>query len=204
MSDKVRSVKFSRQNGIHVSPTVLWDGLIANEISSSWGEKEWNQFLETKVQVWLGNDSQTKTNCCNCTNPCVYENDWLHYPYGAVKLGPFRYLKSKDYRWNPISWLSLLVQMAGSLLGHLDAGDLLLVRCRYYFFPIERRACLVVPEFVRYLKQSWALIIAGKRKKWWLYYSLSIFPAFSVPLHGSLILGHATNMYVAIFNKSNL
>ena len=98
MSDKVRSVKFSRQNGIHVSPTVLWDGLIANEISSSWGEKEWNQFLETKVQVWFGNDRQTKANCCNCTNPCVYENDWLHYPYGAAKLGPFRYLKSKDYR----------------------------------------------------------------------------------------------------------
>lgn len=45
------AVKFSRQNGIHVSPTVLWDGLIANEISSSWGEKEWTQFLADKVKV---------------------------------------------------------------------------------------------------------------------------------------------------------
>lgn len=43
------TVKFSRQNGIHVSPTVLWDGLQANEISSSWGEKEWNEFLAAKV-----------------------------------------------------------------------------------------------------------------------------------------------------------
>ncbi|KAJ7167812.1 hypothetical protein C8R46DRAFT_1094221 [Mycena filopes] len=45
------TIKFSRQNGIHVSPTVLWDGLVANEISSSWGEKEWTEFLAAKVAV---------------------------------------------------------------------------------------------------------------------------------------------------------
>ncbi|KAJ6520957.1 hypothetical protein B0H19DRAFT_1204364 [Mycena capillaripes] len=45
------TIKFSRQNGIHVTPTVLWDGLIANEISSSWGEKEWSDFLAAKVTV---------------------------------------------------------------------------------------------------------------------------------------------------------
>jgi len=45
------TIKFSRQNSIHVSPTVLWDGLIANEISSSWGEKEWTEFLAKKVSV---------------------------------------------------------------------------------------------------------------------------------------------------------
>ncbi|KAJ3719350.1 hypothetical protein C8R42DRAFT_703538 [Lentinula raphanica] len=45
------TIKFSRQNSIHVSPTVLWDGLVANEISSSWGEKEWNDFLTAKVAV---------------------------------------------------------------------------------------------------------------------------------------------------------
>lgn len=44
-------VKFSRQNSIHVSPTVLWDGLIANEVSSSWGEKEWTDFFAAKVMV---------------------------------------------------------------------------------------------------------------------------------------------------------
>ncbi|KAH8827726.1 hypothetical protein DL96DRAFT_1600088 [Flagelloscypha sp. PMI_526] len=43
------TIKFSRQNGIHVSPTVLFDGLIANEVSSSWGEKEWTEFLNAKV-----------------------------------------------------------------------------------------------------------------------------------------------------------
>lgn len=45
------TIKFSRQNGIHVSPTVLWDGLVANEISSSWGEKEWTEFLAAKVKA---------------------------------------------------------------------------------------------------------------------------------------------------------
>lgn len=45
------SVKFSRQNGIHVSPTVLWDGLVAGEIGSAWDEKEWSEFLSKKVAV---------------------------------------------------------------------------------------------------------------------------------------------------------
>ncbi|KAJ3480586.1 hypothetical protein NLI96_g8240 [Meripilus lineatus] len=45
------TIKFSRQNGIHVSPTVLWDGLIAPDASSSWAEKEWTEFLQAKVLV---------------------------------------------------------------------------------------------------------------------------------------------------------
>ncbi|KAI9513293.1 hypothetical protein F5148DRAFT_972244 [Russula earlei] len=45
------TIKFSRQNGVHVSPSVLWDGLLANEISSSWGEPEWKLFLAQKVTV---------------------------------------------------------------------------------------------------------------------------------------------------------
>ncbi|KAJ7094357.1 hypothetical protein C8R44DRAFT_814276 [Mycena epipterygia] len=45
------TVKFSRQNGIHASPTVLWDGLVANEISSSWAKKEWEDFLAAKVAL---------------------------------------------------------------------------------------------------------------------------------------------------------
>ncbi|ETW84097.1 hypothetical protein HETIRDRAFT_439015 [Heterobasidion irregulare TC 32-1] len=45
------TIKFSRQNGVHGSPTVLWDGLVANEISSSWGEKEWSEFLAQKIAV---------------------------------------------------------------------------------------------------------------------------------------------------------
>lgn len=43
------TVKFSRQNGVHVSPSVLWDGILANEVSSSWGEVEWTRFLAQKV-----------------------------------------------------------------------------------------------------------------------------------------------------------
>ncbi|TFY80513.1 hypothetical protein EWM64_g3503 [Hericium alpestre] len=45
------TIKFSRQNGIHVSPTVLWDGIVAGEVSSSWGQKEWAEFLAKKVTV---------------------------------------------------------------------------------------------------------------------------------------------------------
>ncbi|KAL5487984.1 hypothetical protein ACEPAI_6092 [Sanghuangporus weigelae] len=45
------NIKFGRQNGIHVSPTVLWDGLVANEISSSWTEQDWNDFFKAKVIV---------------------------------------------------------------------------------------------------------------------------------------------------------
>jgi len=48
-SDEIMTVKFSRQNGIHVSPTVLWDGLVAGDISSGWGEEEWTKFLKQSV-----------------------------------------------------------------------------------------------------------------------------------------------------------
>ncbi|KAL1679997.1 hypothetical protein EV122DRAFT_262904 [Schizophyllum commune] len=52
VTDDLRySVKYARQNSIHFSPTVLWDGVIEGSISSSWGEKEWTEFLEKKVSV---------------------------------------------------------------------------------------------------------------------------------------------------------
>ncbi|KAH8118409.1 hypothetical protein DFH11DRAFT_1567255 [Phellopilus nigrolimitatus] len=38
-------IAFSRQNSIHVTPTVV------GEVSSSWGEQEWNDFLKAKVTV---------------------------------------------------------------------------------------------------------------------------------------------------------
>ena len=60
---------------------------------------------------------------------------------------------------------SLLVQMAGGLLGHLDAGDLLLVRCQCYFFPIERRACLVVPRICTISETKLSIDYSGKKKK---------------------------------------
>ncbi|KAJ3568767.1 hypothetical protein NP233_g5499 [Leucocoprinus birnbaumii] len=43
------NIKFGRQNSIHVSPTALWDGLVASEVSSSWVEKEWNDFFAARV-----------------------------------------------------------------------------------------------------------------------------------------------------------
>ena len=42
-------IKLGRQTGIHVSPTVLWDGLIENSVSSSFGEKEWIEFFEKHI-----------------------------------------------------------------------------------------------------------------------------------------------------------
>jgi hypothetical protein len=44
-------VKFSRQNGIHVSPSVLWDGLFQSQVSSSWGEKEWSEFFAERISA---------------------------------------------------------------------------------------------------------------------------------------------------------
>jgi len=43
------NIKYSRANSIHVSPTALWDGLIANEVSSSFGKAEWESFLEKRL-----------------------------------------------------------------------------------------------------------------------------------------------------------
>lgn len=43
------AIKLGRQNGIHVSPTVLWDGVVENGISSSFGEKEWVSFFEKNI-----------------------------------------------------------------------------------------------------------------------------------------------------------
>lgn len=45
-------VKYARQNSIHASPTVLFNGLVANEVSSSWGEKEWTEFFDAKIPAW--------------------------------------------------------------------------------------------------------------------------------------------------------
>lgn len=42
-------VKFGRQNGVHVTPTAVWNGLIEGGISSSFGEEEWRKFLMEKV-----------------------------------------------------------------------------------------------------------------------------------------------------------
>ncbi|CAK7563283.1 MAG: hypothetical protein SEPTF4163_001147 [Sporothrix epigloea] len=39
-------IKAGRLVGVHVSPTVLFDGLVNNEISSSWTAEQWLEWLE--------------------------------------------------------------------------------------------------------------------------------------------------------------
>ncbi|KAK8846673.1 hypothetical protein IAR55_005760 [Kwoniella newhampshirensis] len=43
------SLKIGRQNGIHVTPTVLFDGIKEDSVSSSWGREEWERFLSEKL-----------------------------------------------------------------------------------------------------------------------------------------------------------
>ena len=41
--------KFNRAQGVHVTPTVVFDGVVSNEISSSWTEGQWEEWLEKNV-----------------------------------------------------------------------------------------------------------------------------------------------------------
>ena len=42
-------IKIARLVGVHVSPTVIFDGVVANEISSSWTEEQWVEWLNKNV-----------------------------------------------------------------------------------------------------------------------------------------------------------
>ncbi|KAK0536546.1 hypothetical protein OC834_001157 [Tilletia horrida] len=42
-------VKMGRQNGVHVTPSVSLNGLLVNDVSSSFGAKEWTEWLEKNV-----------------------------------------------------------------------------------------------------------------------------------------------------------
>ncbi|KAI9325847.1 hypothetical protein DFJ73DRAFT_868124 [Zopfochytrium polystomum] len=42
-------IRIARQNAIHVSPTVLWNGLIDNNVSSGWDLAKWKEFLDERV-----------------------------------------------------------------------------------------------------------------------------------------------------------
>ena len=43
------AVRFSRQNSVHTSPTVLFNGVIAPEISSTWLTQDWVAWLTKKI-----------------------------------------------------------------------------------------------------------------------------------------------------------
>lgn len=42
-------VKTARLVGVHVSPTVIFNGVVANEISSGWGEEQWGGWLKSNI-----------------------------------------------------------------------------------------------------------------------------------------------------------
>ncbi|GAA97003.1 uncharacterized protein L969DRAFT_105569 [Mixia osmundae IAM 14324] len=48
-ADLKLQVKLGRQNGIHVTPTVLLDGLVDPSVSSSFGKDEWAKYVKEKL-----------------------------------------------------------------------------------------------------------------------------------------------------------
>jgi protein-disulfide isomerase len=42
-------IKMARLVGIHVSPTVVFDGVVANDISSSWSKEQWADWLTKNI-----------------------------------------------------------------------------------------------------------------------------------------------------------
>ncbi|WFD38405.1 uncharacterized protein MJAP1_001357 [Malassezia japonica] len=42
-------IKIGRQNGIHITPTALWNGVVEPSISSSFSQEEWRKFLDERV-----------------------------------------------------------------------------------------------------------------------------------------------------------
>ena len=42
-------VKMNRMQGVHVTPTVVFDGVVENDISSSFSGEQWNEWLEKNV-----------------------------------------------------------------------------------------------------------------------------------------------------------
>jgi hypothetical protein len=41
-----QTVKFHRKRGVHVTPTVFFNGIEQGQISSSWSVDQWNEFLD--------------------------------------------------------------------------------------------------------------------------------------------------------------
>lgn len=51
VTDDVKvQVKANRLTGVHVTPTVVFDGVVNNEISSGWTEAQWEEWLEKNVK----------------------------------------------------------------------------------------------------------------------------------------------------------
>ncbi|KAF1830336.1 hypothetical protein BDW02DRAFT_573134 [Decorospora gaudefroyi] len=51
VTDDVKvQVKANRLTGVHVTPTVVFDGVVNTEISSSWSVEQWEEWLEKNVK----------------------------------------------------------------------------------------------------------------------------------------------------------
>ena len=51
VTDDVKvQVKANRLVGVHVTPTVVFDGVVANDISSSWTTEQWEEWLEKNAK----------------------------------------------------------------------------------------------------------------------------------------------------------
>ncbi|CAD6890535.1 unnamed protein product [Tilletia controversa] len=50
VADLKYCVKMGRQNGVHVTPSVSFNGLLVNDISSSFGAKEWSEWLNKNIK----------------------------------------------------------------------------------------------------------------------------------------------------------
>jgi hypothetical protein len=46
---QTKKIEMARLVGIHVSPTVVFNGVVANEISSSWTSEQWSEWLKKNV-----------------------------------------------------------------------------------------------------------------------------------------------------------
>ncbi|RKP22319.1 hypothetical protein SYNPS1DRAFT_32101 [Syncephalis pseudoplumigaleata] len=42
-------IKYARQQGVHVSPSVYWDGIVDNSISSGWDLSQWKAYIEKRL-----------------------------------------------------------------------------------------------------------------------------------------------------------
>ncbi|KAL5381473.1 hypothetical protein DPSP01_007186 [Paraphaeosphaeria sporulosa] len=50
VTDAVKvQVKANRLVGVHVTPTAVFDGVVINDISSSWTKEQWEEWLEKNV-----------------------------------------------------------------------------------------------------------------------------------------------------------
>ncbi|KAI1762312.1 hypothetical protein GGR53DRAFT_501856 [Hypoxylon sp. FL1150] len=48
-NDLKLQIRYGRLVGVHVSPTVIFDGVVANDISSSWTKEQWEEWLKKNI-----------------------------------------------------------------------------------------------------------------------------------------------------------